>query len=61
MWRWRMTWRALAAITLRIAFSHRDKTRRSISNRFISLKGEKSLMVVSWVEGSYQTIIRGSL
>jgi hypothetical protein len=60
MWRWRMTWRALAATTLRITFLYRDETRKSISNRSIILKGEKSLVVVSRVKGSYYTIKRGS-
>ncbi len=61
MWQWRMTWCALAAATLGITFLYRDETRKSISNRFSILKGKKSLVVVSQVEGSYYTIKRGSL
>jgi hypothetical protein len=53
MWRRRITQRALAAITLRITFWYHDKTRKSISNRSMSLNGEKSLMVASRVKRSY--------
>jgi hypothetical protein len=61
MWRWRTSWRALAATTLRKTFLHYNKTQKSISDRSIILKGEKSLVVVSRVKGSYYTIKRGSL
>jgi hypothetical protein len=44
MWRHCMTWRALAAIRLQIAFYHYNKTWISISNRSMSVKDEKSLM-----------------
>jgi hypothetical protein len=53
MWQWRMSWRALAATILRKAFLYRNETRKSISNRFIILKGEKSPVVVPRVKGSY--------
>jgi hypothetical protein len=42
-------------------FLYRNETRKSISNRSIILKGEKSPVVVSRVEGSYYTIKKGSL
>lgn len=65
MWRWRMLWCALAATTLRKTFLYRNKTRnktrKSISNRSIILKGEKSRMVMPRVKESYYTIKRGSL
>ena len=61
MWRWRMSWRALAATTLRKTFWYRNETRKSISNRSTILKGEKSLVVVPRVKRSYYTIKRGSL
>jgi hypothetical protein len=60
MWRWRMSWRALAATTLRKTFLYRIEIRESISNHYIILKGEKSPVVVPWVKGSYYTIKRGS-
>lgn len=60
MWQWRMSWRALAATTLRKPFLYRNETRKSISNRSIILKGEKSPVVVPLVKGSYYTIKRGS-
>jgi hypothetical protein len=60
MWRWRMTWRALAVTTLRKTFLYHNETQKSISNRSIILKGEKSPVVVSRVRGSYYTIKRGS-
>ena len=60
MWRWRMTWRALAATILRKTCLYRNETRKSIANRCIILKGEKGQVVVSRVEGSYYTIKRGS-
>jgi hypothetical protein len=61
MWRRRMTWRAVAATTLRITFLYRNKTRKSISNRSMILKGEKSPVVVSRVKWSYCTLKRSSL
>ena len=61
MWQWRITWRALAATTLRIPFQYRDKIRRSISNRSTGLKGEKYLIVGLQIEGSYYNIKGGSL
>jgi hypothetical protein len=47
--------------TLRKTFLYCIKTQKSISNRSIILKGEKSLVVVSQVEESYYPIKRGSL
>ena len=52
MWRRRMTQRATAATGLTITAQHRGETRKPRSNRSMSLKGEKSSMVVLWVEGS---------
>ena len=61
MWRRRMKWCALAATRLIIATWHHNKTWISISNRSMSLKGEKSLIVVLQVEGSDYSVKRGSL
>jgi hypothetical protein len=51
MWRWRISWRALAATTLRKTFLYRNETQKSISNHSIILKGEKSQVVVPRVKG----------
>jgi phosphatidylserine decarboxylase len=53
MWRWRIIKRALAATILRKKKLYCNETRKSISNRSIILKGEKSPVVVSRVKGSY--------
>jgi hypothetical protein len=53
MWRRRITGRALAATNVAIAFWYHNRTWISIFNRSICLRGEKSLMVVSQVKGSY--------
>ena len=39
---------------------HHGEARESISNRSMSLKREKSSMVVLWVKGFYYTMKRGS-
>jgi hypothetical protein len=46
---------------MRITFSIIITLGNPISNRSISLKSEKSLMVASPVERSYHTLIRGFL
>ena len=60
MWRRRMTQRALAATRLTITSQHRRETRKSRSNRAMSLKGAKIPVVVLLVEESYYTIKGGS-
>lgn len=60
MWRSRITQRALAATRLTITSQHRGETRKSRSNRSISLKGAKIPVVVLRVEESYNTMKGGS-
>jgi len=52
MWRRRMIQRVTAATGLKITAQHRGETQNPRSNRSMSLKGEKSSMVVLWAEGS---------
>jgi hypothetical protein len=59
MWRRRMTKSATAVTRLRMASQHRDESRKSISSRSMSFKGEKSWVVVLPVEGSYYAIKGG--
>jgi hypothetical protein len=61
MWRRRMTGHALAAIKVAIVVLCYYRTWISIFNRSMCLNNEKSLMVVSQVEGSYYKLKRGSL
>jgi hypothetical protein len=61
MWRWHITYRPVAATTLRITFWYSDIIRKSISNRSIILKGKKIPVVVSRVNGCYYTIKRSTL
>jgi hypothetical protein len=60
MWRRRMIQHSLVTTGLTITSQYRGETWKSRSNRSMSLKGEKSSMVVLWVEGSYYTMKRGS-
>jgi hypothetical protein len=60
MWRRRMTQRALAATRLTMTSQHRRETRKSRSDRSISLKGAKIPVVVLRVEESYYTMKGGS-
>ena len=60
MWRRRMTQHSLVTTGLIINSQYRGQTWKSRSNRSMSLKGEKSSMVVLWVEGFYYTMKRGS-
>jgi hypothetical protein len=52
MWRRRMIGHTVAATKVVIAFSYYYRTWISIFNRSMCLNSEKSLMVVSQVEGS---------
>jgi hypothetical protein len=60
MWQRRMTQHSLVTTGLTITSQYRSETWKSRSNRSMSLKGEKSSIVVLWVEGSYYTMKRGS-
>jgi hypothetical protein len=54
-----MTKSATAATRLRMTSQHRGESRKSISSRSMSLKGEKSWVVVLQVEGLYYAIKGG--
>jgi hypothetical protein len=60
MWQRRMTRHSMVTTGLTKTSQHRGETWTSGSNPSMSLKGEKSSMVVLWVEGSYYTMKRGS-
>lgn len=60
MSRCRMAQHSLVTTGLTISSQCRGETWKSRSNRSLSLKGEKSSMVVLWVEGSCHTMKRGS-
>jgi hypothetical protein len=49
----RITQHSLVTTRLKITSQHHGETRKSRSNRSMSLKGKKSSIVVLWVEGSY--------
>jgi hypothetical protein len=60
MWRRRMTQRALAATRLTMTSQHCRETRKSRSDRSMSLKGAKIPVVVLRTEESYYTMKGGS-
>ena len=55
MWQRCIAQRARATTRLTMTSQHRGETRKPRSNRSMSLSGEKSLMVVLWVEDSSYT------
>lgn len=59
MWKRRMTQSDTPATRLRMTSQYRSESRKSISNRSMGLKGEKSWIVVLPVECSYYTMKGG--
>jgi hypothetical protein len=59
MWRRGMIQSVTAATRLRMTSQHCGESRKSISNRSMSLKSEKRRVVMLPVEGSYYTMKGG--